>query len=132
MSSNEKLNVWKKIIQSMSDDQIAEMLIDITDLNHDKKVKARINQEIQPMDLSSREAAAVMKISKSKVCYMRKPDYEPPKPRPKNIVVRDLIEKILTENNFTIGRILVSRYLLRDYGISMSVRQVGRIMVENG
>ena len=83
-------------------------------------------------ELSSLKMVSILGTSKSSICNLRNWKEKPVNKRNSHKEkLANMIYDILAEYYFRIGREPIARIMLTKYGISISGRQIGRIMHEN-
>ena len=83
-------------------------------------------------DLSSRKMASILGTSKSSICNLRNWKEKPINKRKSHKEkLGKMIYDILVERYFRVGREPIAKIMFTKHGISISGRQIGRIMHEN-
>lgn len=127
LTPEQRKKLWKELIDSIPNDLVAELLEDWYDNEkNSNKNKQKIKKIIEKSQLSSRKLASIFNVSKSYICnirnnliYQKSNKYE---------ILRKTIIDIFYKYHKRLGRKPISVILKRDYNISLSYRQVGRIM----
>ncbi len=124
-----KKELWKELIDSLPEDIVAEIVERWYEIEPNESGKKKeIEKIIKNSCLSSRKLSILLGVSKTTICNVRSGDYK--KGYPKNIEASRRIKEIFEDRKGRVGRKPISIILFKEYGISLSYRQVGRIMNE--
>ena len=127
-----KHEIWKEFIKEVGDDELANLLDDLIEDGDDKLVE-RVKKIVKKKSkLSSRKIAKILNLSKSTVCNFRNNKTAKNTQKSDRQSFREAICEIFTRSGFRYGRRPIARILFTDYKCTLSDRQVGRIMNENG
>ena len=131
-NSKNKIEIWKEFIDKIGKDEVANIFKKLVD-NGDEDLIDTIKEIIKKKsDLSSRKMASILGTSKSSICNLRNSKEKPINKRKSHKEkLADMIRDILAEYYSRIGREPIAQIMLTKYGISISGRQIGRIMHEN-
>ena len=89
-------------------------------------------KSLRKSDLFSRKMTSILGTSKSSICNLRNWKEKPiNKRKSRKEELGKMIYDILVERYFRVGREPIAKIMLTKYGISISGRQIGRIMHEN-
>ena len=131
-NSKSKIEIWKEFIDKIGKDEVANIFKKLVD-DGDEDLIDVIKEIIKKKsDLSSRKMASILGTSKSSICNLRNWKEKPINKRKSDKEkLANMIRDILVEYYFRVGREPIAQIMLTDYGISISGRQIGRIMHEN-
>ena len=131
-NSKNKIEIWKEFMDKIGKDEIANIFKKMVDDGNEDFID--IIKEIikKKFELSSRKMASILGTSKSSICNLRNSKEKPINKRKSHKEkLADMIRDILAEYYSRIGREPIAQIMLTKYGISISGRQIGRIMHEN-
>ena len=131
-NSKDKIEIWKEFMDKIGKDEVANIFRKMVDDGNEDFIDTIKEIIKKKSDLSSRKMASILGISKSSICNLRNwKEKLPNKRKLKKQKLTNMIYDILVEHSFRVGREPIAQIMLTKYGISISGRQVGKIMHEN-
>ena len=131
-NSKDKIEIWKEFMDKIGKDEVANIFKKMVDDGNEDFIDTIKEIIKKKSELSSRKMATILGISKSSICNLRNwKEKSPNKRKLKKQKLANMIYDILVEHSFRVGREPIAQIMLKKYGISISGRQVGRIMREN-
>ncbi|MBQ5500759.1 MAG: DDE-type integrase/transposase/recombinase, partial [Mycoplasmataceae bacterium] len=131
-NSKDKIEIWKEFMDKIGKDEVANIFKKMVDDGNEDFIDTIKEIIKKKSELSSRKMACILGISKSSICNLRSwKEKSPNKRKLKKQKLANMIYDILVEHSFRLGREPIAQIMLKKYGISISGRQVGRIMREN-
>ena len=113
-----KHEIWKKSINQVGDDELANLLSDLVD-NGDEELIKKIKEISKKTKLSSRKTATILNVSKSTICNLRRWKEKPiNKRKSKKEKLTNMIYDILVERYFRVGREPIVQIMLAKYGFT--------------
>ena len=131
-NSKDKIEIWKEFMDKIGKDEVANIFKKMVDDGNEDFIDTIKEIIKKKSDLSSRKMASILGISKSSICNLRNWKEKPiNKRKSRKQKLAKMIYAILAGYYFRVGREPIAQIMFTKYGISISGRQIGRIMHEN-
>ena len=131
-NSKDKIEIWKEFMDKIGKDEVANIFKKMVDDGNEDFIDTIEEIIKKKSELSSRKMASILGTSKSSICNLRNLKEKPINKRKSHKEkLANMIHDILAEYYFRVGREPIAHIMLTKHGISISGRQIGRIMHEN-